>query len=236
MKLIKLAVMSAAMTVAFVSTASASPVCVSGASMASYVLLGSGGCTYGDVLFSNFIYGATAHGTGVAVASSDVFLTLVGTGTYNPGPGIIFSSTGWVVPSAAPTTNSLVDSSIGFTVTALNGSSLIDDAGLILSSFSASGSGFVDITETISPGPLQLQVDSGGPFSSHLNFTPTSVVTVLKDILVAVPSFANGGEGSARVNSFEEDFSQTPEPAVPMLVGSGLVALGFWRRRSAKKS
>jgi hypothetical protein len=238
MKFIKLTVMSAAMIVAFVSTASAAPVCVDGASMASYQALGSGGCTYGNVLFSNFTYGSTGHGTGVAVANTNVFLTLVGAGSYNPGPSIVFTSSGWVVPSASPTTRSLVDSSIGFTVTALDGSALIEDAGLILSSYSASGSGFVDITETVTPGPtsLQLQVDSGGPFASHTTFAPTSVVTVLKDVLLAVPASADPTSGSVQLGSFEEDFSQAPEPVAALVVGSGLVAIGLLRRRSSQKT
>src|SRR4051794_34348560 len=113
MKLSVLVVMVAAV---FGSTASAAPVCVAGGTMASYMALGVGGCEIGNLLFSNFFYGSTGRGTGVAVPASAVLLTPVGAGTFNPGPGIVFSSAGWIVPGGSPTVNSFVDSSIGFDV------------------------------------------------------------------------------------------------------------------------
>ena len=70
--------------------------------MASYEALGAGGCVIGDKLFSNFVYGSTAHGTGVAVADTAVFLTPVNIDGVNPGPGIVFSSTDWVVSLRIP--------------------------------------------------------------------------------------------------------------------------------------
>jgi hypothetical protein len=235
MKLMKLAVMSATMAVVFVSSASASPLpCVSGDSMANYVALGSVGCTIGNELFSNFVYGSSAHGTGVKVDPSNVFLTPVGAGTYNPG--IIFSSSGWVVPSASPTANSLVDSTISFTVSILDGSAFIEDGTLLLSSYTTRGTGVADITETINPSATQLQVDSNLPLSAHKTFAPVSSVNVLKDLLITVPQSSDAGSGFAQINSFEEDFSQTPEPMAPVLVLSGLIALGFQRRRANQKN
>src|ERR1700757_2498920 len=116
----KLSVLLAICLAVFVSAASAAPLCIAGGTMASYEALGAGGCVIGDKLFSNFVYGSTGHGTGVAVADNAVFLTPVNIGGLKPGPGIVFSSSGWVVPSASPTTNSFVDSSIKFTVTVVN--------------------------------------------------------------------------------------------------------------------
>jgi len=209
--------------------ASAATVCVDGGTMASYQALGAGGCTIGDKLFSSFVYGSTAHGTGVAVPNTQVFLTTDNSNPYNPG--IVFSSSGWVVASASARANSFVDSSIGFTVTVLSGSPIIEDASLTLSSFSVSGTGVVDITETINPSGTQLQVDGVGPLVSHKNFAPTSSVSVLKDLLIAVPRLGTTSGGSGRVNSFEENFSQiTPEPVSSALIGLGLLAVGLWRR------
>ncbi len=185
----KLSVLLAISLAVFVSAASAAPLCVAGGTMASYEALGAGGCVIGDKLFSNFVYGSTGHGTGVAVADTAVFLTPVNIGGLNPGPGIIFSSAGWVVPSASPTTNSIVDSSIAFTVTIVDSPLLITGGTLTLSSYSTSGTGiFADITETINPSGTQLQVDGNGPFAEYGNIlAPTPTVSVLKDLLVTVP-------------------------------------------------
>ena len=91
----KVSVLLAISLAVFVSAASAAPLCVRGGTMASYEALGAGGCVIGDKLFSNFVYGSTAHGTGVAVPDTAVFLTPVERHGVNPGPGIVFSSSGW---------------------------------------------------------------------------------------------------------------------------------------------
>ena len=225
----KLSILLAITLAIFVSAASAAPLCVSGGTMASYEALGSGGCVIGNTLFSNFIYLNTFSGTGVAVPDTTVFLTPVGD-TLNPG--IVFSSNGWTIPSGSPTDDSLVDSTIKFTVSVMDGTSLLEDGTLTLTSYAVSGTGFADITETIKPSSVQLQVDSGGPFVSHQYFPPTNSVSVLKDLVVAVPQ---GSIGTASIGSFEEDFSEAPEPVSAVLIGSGLLGLGLWRRRAASR-
>jgi hypothetical protein len=205
--------------------------------MASYEALGAGGCVIGDKLFSNFVYGSAAHGTGVAALDTTVFLTPVNATGVNPGPGIVFSSAAWVVPSASATTRSFVDSSIAFTVTVVDGPLLIEGGTLTLSSFSTTGTGIADITETINPAGLKLQVDGNGPLVSTKAFAPTSTVSVLKDLLVAVPIQGTSDGGFAQINSFEEDFNQTeaPEPVSAVLIGSGFLGLGLWRRRAVRR-
>jgi len=234
----KLSVLLAISLAVFAGAASAAPLCVVGGTMASYEALGSGGCMIGDKLFSNFVYGSTAHGNGVPVADTAVFLTPVNINGVNPGPGIVFSSSNWVVPSASPTTNSFVDSSIKFTVTVVGSPLLIEGGTLTLSSYSTSGTGVTDITETINPSGTQLQVDGNGPFVSTKTFAPAMSVSVLKDLLVTVPILGTSNGGFAQINSFEEDFNQTeaPEPLSALLIGSGLLGLGIWRRRAVRRN
>lgn len=221
-------------------TAGAAPLCVAGGTMASYEALGAGGCTIGDRLFSNFGYASTAGGNGVMAPDTAVFLTPVvpaGAGFYNPGPGIIFSSAVWMIPSASPELDSFVDSSISFTVSALDSDAWISGGTLTLTSFSQSGTGFADIAETLNPLGLQLHVNAAGPDSQTKTFAPRNSISVLKDLILAVPS---GTElGTAQIFSFEEDFSQgqvSPEPVGVLLMGSGLIALGIWRRRADHRS
>jgi hypothetical protein len=216
----KLSVLLATVFFAAAGLASAAPLCISG-TMASYELL-AGGCTIGNLLFSNFAY------TGVAVPNSTVTLAPVD-GGYSPGPGITFSSSGWTA-TASPDGVVNIDSSILFDVSALDGRPIITDGSLTLLSSGSTGTGVAEIGETIEPGNIQLQVNARGPLVSHVVFVPTSTVNVLKDVLVRVPQGA-AGSGTAFIGSFEEDFSEVPEPVGAILIGSGLLALGIWRRR-----
>jgi hypothetical protein len=234
----KVLVLLAISLAVFVSAASAAPLCIAGGTMASYEDLGAGGCVIGDKLFSNFVYLSTGHGTGVAAPDTAVFLTPVNDTGVNPGPGIVFSSNAWVVPSASITTRSTVDSSISFTVTVIDGPLLIEGGTLTLLSSSTSGTGIADITETINPSGLKLQVDSNnGPLVSERAFAPAASVSVLKDLLVVVPILGATSGGFSQISSFEEDFNQTeaPEPASALLIGSGLLGLGLWRRRVIRR-
>jgi hypothetical protein len=238
----KLLVLLAGMLVAFVGVASAIPLCTSigvesPATVADYVALGSynpqtgtGGCQVGDKIFSDFIYDSTSNILNGAVPAGNVNVTLDTSNAYNPG--LIFSSIGWVVPAASSTPLS-VDSSVSFIVTVLTGGHLIDDASLTLVSSTFSGSGSGSITETLASG-LQLVVRTGGQNVSHVSFAPASSLSVTKDLLITVPGISpDRPSGSAQIFSFEENFSEIPEPAGSVLIGSGLLALGFWRHRAS---
>ena len=233
----KSSVLLATTLVAFAGIASAAPLCTGiGSTMADYLALGSGGCTIGDKLFSNFTFNVTFFGTGADVPAADVSLAPVGAGTSNPG--ILFSSNAVLVPGADPSALSYVDLGIGFTVSTVDGRNLIEDATLTLSSFAVSGTGRANIGETVTPGSdpaLLLAVDSSGPFVDHTLFTPTNTVSVLKDVIVSVLPSETVGSGTAQIFSFQENFSQIPEPIGSVLIGSGLLALGIWRRRVSRR-
>ena len=117
----------------------------------------------------------------------------------------------------------------------LDGSLAIRGGVLTLSSpptSTATGTGAGNIGETINPSGIQLQVDLNGALVSSQQFTPTNTVSVLKDLQVS----ALPGSGFAQIGSFEEDFSEAPEPVSTVLIGSGLLGLGLWRRRVVRRS
>jgi hypothetical protein len=229
----KLSILLIMVLTAFVSVAPAAPLCAGG-TMASYEALGSGGCVIGDKLFSNFKYGSTALGAGIAVLDTQILLTPVVADIYNPGAGIIFSSDNWVL--SASEVDSMIDSSILFTVTVLSGEKNMEDGTLtLLSAPKPIGTGVVaDLTETINPAGIQLHVAAAGSWVSHDYFPITNTVSVAKDLFLYVPAGAPGS-GFAQINSFEEDFSEAPEPVSGVLIGSGLLGLGLWRRRAASR-
>lgn len=231
----KLSMFLAAMLVVFASMAVAAPLCTdlvgTGAAgavtMADYVALGGGGCQIGDKLFSNFFYQPTHAGEGPAVAASSIFMAPVNPTSYNPG--IVFSSNDWLVSGGV----SYYDASISFGVTVLGGGSLIEDATLTMGAdATVSGTGSAAIGESIVAGdgftPLgALNVDAGsGRLVDHVIFAPSSTVEFSKNFRIGT-----SGAGTARVFSFTENFSEAPEPVGTILIGSGLLVLGAWRRR-----
>ena len=219
-------VLLATLAVALASMASASQLCtgVGTTTLADLIAMNTTGstCQIGDKLFSNFGLISTALTTAFAVPASAIIVTPDSTDPYNPG--LIFSSAGWNTTNSAQ-----VDSKISFTVTVIPGGHLIDDAGLTLISGSESGLGSGGITETLKGMGLQMQVDTFATPSSHVSFAPTTSLSVVKDLLVTTGPSASGG--FAQITQFEESFSEIPEPVGTILIGSGLLALGVWRRR-----
>ena len=231
----KLSIFLAATLVGFASMASAAPLCTDvGNTMADYLRLGSTGCQIGDKVFYNFVYSSSGGGTATAVPASAVLVSPVGADTYNPG--ITFSSESWFVPGSSPTRTSVLDSSFGFTVTVLPGGNPIDDASLTLGSFNRVGSGAANIGETVlaADGFTELGfmgVSTSGQLLAEVNFVDATTFQVRKNFGLAVPT---GSTGSIQVSSFTENFSEVPEPVGAILIGSGLLALGAWRRRPTR--
>jgi hypothetical protein len=246
----KLSVFLAGTVVAFASMATAAPLCTDigapdGAvtTMADYVALGSTGCQIGDKVFYNFFYSSSFGGTAAAVPASAVFLAPVGADTFNPG--IAFSGE-WNVPGASSAGNSFIDTSLGFTVTVLPGGRSIDDASLTLDAFAQTGTGLATIGETVFAadgftqlGGRAMTVSTNGQRLDDVFFASTGTIQVKKNFFVGVPQCAPTGEGcsasgSIAVSSFTENFSEIPEPVGAILIGSGLLALGAWRRRGSR--
>src|ERR1035438_3759675 len=241
----KLSVFLMATLVAFASMASAAPIfptCIAGGTMASYVALGQSpdpvaagiACAIRDKLFSSFAYTPSNGGNGPAVPASAVFLTPVDVGSHDPG--ITFSSNSWSVSGGA-SEPSFYDGSITFWVNVLPGGALIEDATLTMGSDSrVTGGGQATIGEFIiaSDGSTELggmQVDARGTHVDHTVFAPTNAIQVAKNFFIGVDQDVTG---TARVYSFTQNFSEVPEPLGAILIGSGLLALGAWRRRGSR--
>ena len=230
----KLSVFLAATLVAFASIASAAPLCTSlnVVTLADYVALGSTGCQIGDKVFFNFFDSPTSGGSATApVPASAVSVTPVGVGTYNPG--LTFSSSDWSVTGGSTTANSFLDMSFGFTVSVLPGGNSIDDASVTMGTPVTTGTGVVTLGETILAANGftvlgTLNVASNGARAGETFFAPTGTIQVKKDFFLGVPQ---NGTGTASISTFTENFSEIPEPVGAILIGSGLLALGAWRRR-----
>jgi len=246
MKRIALFLLAAMM---FAGIAAATPVCINGDTLASYMLLGNTGCTIGDKLFTNFGYLPSVSGPrAVAPTSSEIaILTLPGDGISDPG--LAFSSGGW----AAYANNTYqigsqdVGSTITFTVAALSGATLIKDATLSTTAGIPLGTtGTAKVTETLNVGQTQIP---GSPLTTvfgvngadHIEFVDEGGVAVSAlnvSTVIQVHAEANrDGAHLVTLSVVEEHFSElvsVPEPYQALLLGSGLLFFGLrskWRSR-----
>lgn len=173
-------------------------------------------CSYGGFTFSNFSYIGS-------LTSSQV---IVGTLTNGYGAGLEFNGS-W----NAFGNNSTSDGDIGFTVTSDGGATVIEDAGLAVTS-GVGGSGIATVSEDGCSGancvPGQWAVEtfhSTGTTEDNADYVfnaPTGSVTVSKDINAA----ANGVDATnyATISLVADTFSAVPEPrALSLLLGFGIL-------------
>jgi hypothetical protein len=228
-KLIRTILFSASVSVLSMFTAAALPTTCSsldGDTLAQ--LEGIGSCTYGGFTFSDFNYTNSNSGGGQQVMASDIKVDAV---TNSDGAGLSFDAS-W----DATLPGSTSDGNISFVVTANNGATAINDAGLAQTDF-VYGNGFASVGEQgcsgtgCVPGTWSVDVfQAGGGTDASSNttiFTPTGAVTVSKDIN------ADANNGAASISLVTDVFSvpAVPEPrGVALLLGLGLVA-GFAFRK-----
>jgi hypothetical protein len=195
-------------------------------------------CTIGDKLFYNFTYSASTTGGGSApLANESAVIPDAGDGFSNPG--LIFSVGGFVVSNGRTLT-----ADISYTIATLSGSFLIEDYSLAIAGShtgSPLGLGSGTITESFSNAPAGTPlVATVGPLNStsltgHVEFLPwVNSTTVNTHIFLQSPAI---GTGSPRdivtISAIQEHFSEAvPEPYEFLLIGSGLLLFGVFRKRA----
>ena len=216
-------------------SASAVPTCdslVTAAGINVLTINGSGGCTEGNLLFSNFAVSNASAGVGTAeidlTQNGASFLNSVVSLNFNPNLG--FGTSG----------GTITDLHFSFTVTGGvigagldNGSSINSSINEVncLTSSSTTGCVGTQVWNTIDFSGQNTQCLGNTASGTGTNGTcayasAPSTVYVFKDISIADPT-------SSHNTSFTETFV-TPEPMTMSLMGLGLVGLGFLGRRVRK--
>jgi hypothetical protein len=216
---------------------SATPTCVDGAALSTYEALGSGGCTIGNLLFSNFLDTEGATGGATQLAATGITVDTIGpSGESITGPndGVEFTAA-WIA-----TQGQTVDSDIFFTVSVVGGGpATLTDAGLAQLS-QVQSTGTASVAEdgctgvgcnplTAQWGLLTLNTATLTETTADTLYSATGSVNVAKDIAVTGGSSPSG---FAHLSLVQDTFSQVPEPrALALLLGLGLLAGGVFRKK-----
>jgi len=213
------------LTAAIALGCSAAP-CGTG-SLASYVALGSGGCTIGANTLYDFqtlsgIAGATP------ISSAAVTLSPLG-GNYNLGLSAmvnVTANTGTLLETLF-TYKIAGNFYVGDAITLANSSASLDGAVSGIQNFCAGGtfgsSGVTGCTGTAG----SLLTLSGVQSQDSTSFRPVTLLSVTDDF-----TFDSGTAGSASGGTMTNQFTAVPEPAAFFVTGMGLALAAALRLRS----
>ncbi len=233
--------------------ATAAP-CVT-ASLASYLSLGSGGCTIGNLLFTDFSLNGLSTG---AIDFSNIELSPTGSGpdaglnfTFTTGSNEDFRRAFIHATDVIATGGKIYQDRIGFKITGttvqlnsstitLNGAGTTGDGNVSAAQNLCLGGTFVNPANSTACSPGSTAGGQAVVFimgvpdltTSTLTFPPVMTLSVINDIVVDA-----GTAGTAMLASLSSTFSSqprvVPEPEGLLLIGAGLTAL-LLRRRSRR--
>ena len=212
-KILVLALLALMFSTAASAVAIVTPLCVNSMTLAN--LIGTGGCYVQDKLFSNWSYSGGGAVTDANVGINVIFSPVSGIDIH----GFTFTPTGGVWVEGF---------TLGYTISVLPASD-----------FSITGATDQFMLGPLSNASLARSLKDGGTVAT---FNLSQGVTTQSATFPGVKSLTSLTtvtipEGALNfVASLEEDYVQMviPEPVTMILIGSGLLGLGFIRRRAKK--
>jgi hypothetical protein len=221
------------LALASVAVASAAPLCIAGASLASYQALGAGGCMVdltSGIIVNDFSYTVLASSNpGVVTPNTAISVTPV-----FPAPGrfgIDFTSTSFTLSGT-----DFVKYRIGFTW-----DPDVRSADDLLETSTPVAPGFAKVTTTL----CELFAFSGTSCSgttATLNVSHDGITPLLTDSITFAPDNngllgvlneleLNGGNtGSSEIRGFANNITLVPEPSAFAAVAIGILTLALWGR------
>ncbi|MBZ5625454.1 MAG: PEP-CTERM sorting domain-containing protein [Acidobacteriia bacterium] len=221
--------------------AMAAPLCLSGSYQSYMNLNASGGCQFGNAIFSNFSFAYQSNDGTTSASPNKGAASVTVTPENQPvaddnHPGLAFGTA-----NLTPAIGSFEDYTFTFTVSALTGF-FLDDAFLKMTGAFLVGDGVATTIETLTPFNNP-QTNLNGFFTfaitnqktSSVVFNNSSSLTVTKDV-----KLSNSSALVFDLSSVSNDFSlvsdPVPEPVTSVMIGLGLCGLGFSIRKRLKKS
>jgi hypothetical protein len=216
----------------------ASQLCTNNVGLDQYVANYAGinnACQIGDKLFYNFSYTASSTPAGNQPPANETSV-IPDPGDGFSNPGIIFSVGGFLVFPGET-----MDATITYTVATLSGSSVIQGYDLTMAgshTAAPTGLGSGSVTESFSNAPAGTPLTTTvGPLGNNLNaasvgFLPwVGSTTITTQIHLQSPG-DSGPFDIVTISAIQEHFSENvPEPYETLLIGSGLLFFGLWRKR-----